>query len=61
MGEFTPSGSRKGNHRGTTRFTGETGKYKGMRGLLITNVRYDTDQKQGNNIAESKGEYWVEQ
>jgi hypothetical protein len=59
-GELTPAGSRKGTYRGTTRFTGGTGKHKGVRGLLVTNVRYDTDPKLGHNIADSKGEYWLE-
>jgi hypothetical protein len=60
-GELTETGSRKGTYRGTTRFTGGTGKYKGLRGLMVTNVRYDTDLKQGYNISDSKGEYWFEE
>lgn len=60
-GALTPAGSRKGTYQGTTRLTGGTGKYKGLRGLLVTNVRYDTDQNKGYNVSDSKGEYWFEE
>ena len=59
-GELTSTGSRKGTYRGTTKLTGGSGKYKGVRGLIVTSVRYDTDQTQGYNVSDSKGEYWFE-
>jgi hypothetical protein len=32
-----------------------------VRGLIVTSVRYDTDQNQGYNVSDSKGEYWFEE
>jgi hypothetical protein len=56
--ELTSTGSRRGINHGTTRIVGGTGKYKGIRGLIVYVNRFDSDPKQGYNQSESKGHYW---
>lgn len=59
--ETTATGSLKGSYHGTTRITGGTGKYKGIRGTTTDVVSFDNDPKTGYNISDGKGEYWFEE
>jgi hypothetical protein len=51
-------GSKKSTYTGVTRYTGGTGKYKGIRGLLRNSDDFDPDKNV--NLSKSEGEYWLE-
>jgi len=59
--QITDTGSRRGTYHGTSRFTGGTGRFAKIRGLLVDISRFDTDPKAGYNTVDSHGEYWFEQ
>jgi hypothetical protein len=59
--QVTDSGSRRGTYHGTSRFTGGTGRFAKIRGLLVDISKFDTDPKTGYNTVDSHGEYWFEQ
>jgi hypothetical protein len=50
-------GSRKSNFVGTTVFTGGTGKFHGVSGMLQAVFRFDP--KAGINEGRVEGEYWI--
>lgn len=52
------SGVAEGTYHGTTRLTGGTGKYRGIRGTMTDAVEFNTDPASGYNRGNSKGEYW---
>jgi hypothetical protein len=52
-----PDGSKKSTFTGVTRYTGGTGKYQGVQGLLKSNVVFDPDKNM--NQAQTEGEYWL--
>lgn len=56
----TPRGAVEGTYFGTSRLTGGTGKFKGVRGLISDRVEFNSDPASGYNKAESEGEYWFE-
>jgi hypothetical protein len=53
-----PDGSKKSNATGVVRYTGGTGKYKGIRGVVRFTTMFDPD-KNVNKI-QAEGEYWLE-
>ena len=53
-----PDGSKKGSFSGITRFTGGTGKYQRVHGLV--REKTDFDIATGYNQAHTEGEYWIE-
>jgi len=52
-----PDGSKKSAFTGVTRYTGGTGKYQGVRGVLRTSVMFDPDKNV--NQQQTEGEYWL--
>ena len=53
-----PDGSKKGTFAGILRYTGGTGKYVGVRGLIRETI--DFDIAKGYNQARDEGDYWIE-
>jgi hypothetical protein len=51
-------GSKKSAFTGVTRFTGGTGKYQGVRGVMRESTNFDLDKNL--NQLQSDGEYWFE-
>ena len=51
-------GSKKTSYEGTTRWTGGTGKYQGVRGFGWDHVVVDLDK--GLNEAKAEAEYWFQ-
>ena len=51
-------GSKKSTFTGVTRYTGGTGKYKGIRGLLRASTNFDPEKNV--NLQQTEGEYWLE-
>lgn len=54
------SGAKRGTYQGTARFTGGTGRFAKIRGNLVEVSKFYTDPKEGYNVADSHGEYWLE-
>jgi len=52
-----PDGSKKSTFTGVTRYTGGTGKYQGVQGLLRSSVAFDPDKNV--NQEQNEGEYWL--
>ena len=44
----------------TTRFTGGTGKFATIRGVVTDVVKFDTDPDNGYNDGVERGEYWFD-
>lgn len=57
---LTDTGSRRGSYHGTLKLTGGTGRFAGVRGVLVDVTEFDTDPKNGYNRGTSHGEYWFE-
>jgi hypothetical protein len=53
----SPDGSKKSIFTGVTRYTGGTGKYQGVQGLLKSSIVFDPDKNVNEQQAE--GEYWL--
>ena len=53
-----PDGAKRSTYTGIRRYTGGTGKYQGVRGLLRDSAAFDPDKK--TNQLRSEGEYWFE-
>jgi hypothetical protein len=53
-----PDGSKKSTYTGVTRYTGGTGKYQAVRGLVRENNIFDPEKKL--NQSQYEGEYWFE-
>ena len=52
-----PDGSKKSTFTGVSRYTGGTGLYQGVRGVLKLNVVFDLDKNV--NLLKTEGEYWL--
>ena len=50
-------GSKKSTFTGVSRFTGGTGKYNGIRGMLRVSTAFDPDKN--INKVQAEGEYWL--
>jgi hypothetical protein len=55
---IAPDGSKKTTAEGTTRWTGGTGKYQGVRGLQWAHAAFDPEK--GFNQAKFEAEYWFQ-
>jgi hypothetical protein len=53
-----PDGTKNSTFTGVTRYTGGTGKYKGIRGLLRDTTKFDPEKNV--NLPQVEGEYWLE-
>ena len=53
-----PDGTKSSTFTGVTRYTGGTGKYKGIRGFLRVNTKFDPEKN--INLPQIEGEYWLE-
>ena len=53
----SPDGSKKSTFTGVIRYTGGTGKYQGVQGLLRDTVVFDPDKNV--NLEQLEGEYWL--
>jgi hypothetical protein len=52
-----PDGSKKSTFTGVIRYTGGTGQYQGVQGLLRNTVVFDPDKNM--NQQKTEGEYWL--
>jgi hypothetical protein len=52
-----PDGSKKSTFTGVIRYTGGTGKYEGIRGLLRVSTVFEPDKNV--NLLQTEGEYWL--
>lgn len=57
----TSTGSIRGTFNGTFRFTGGTGKFATIRGVVTTAGEFDSDPDNGYNNSSDRGEYWFEE
>ena len=55
---LNPDGSKKGAFTGVPRFTGGTGKYLNVHGLVREVTSFDASKN--FNESHSEGEYWLE-
>ena len=56
--DVSSTGALRGTFNGTTRFTGGTGKFAAIRGVVTYVGEFDTDPDSDYNKATEKGEYW---
>lgn len=52
-----PDGSKKSIYTGVTTYTGGTGRYRGVQGLVRETTRFDLDKN--TNQQQSDGSYWI--
>ena len=50
-----------GNYNGTSKIVGGTGRFAGLRGVMIDTSDFDTGLKVGYSRSTSRGEYWFGQ
>jgi hypothetical protein len=55
---ISPDGTKNSTYSGVTRYTGGTGKYKGIRGLFRVSTKFDPEKNV--NLPLIEGEYWLE-
>ena len=53
-----PDGTKNSTFTGVARYTGGTGKYKGIRGFVRVSSKFDPEKNV--NVLETEGEYWLE-
>jgi hypothetical protein len=53
-----PDGTKNSTFTGVTRYTGGTGKYKGIRGFVRVSTKFDPEKNV--NLPQVEGEYWLE-
>jgi len=55
---ISSDGTKNSTFTGVVRYTGGTGKYKGIRGFLRVNTKFDPEKNV--NLPQIEGEYWLE-